>query len=798
MSIPLSRLANQIIPENTVLFFGSGATLDSNAPSVLHLISSFSEKFDIDSSNYNLRDITAIIEEDFSRKKLIDELRIHINRAKPTGSIKNLPLYEWKSIYTTNYDTVVEQSYKYRDKDLIVYSSNHDFTTHNKPLATKYFKLHGTIEKDVAYGDSSRIIISDLDYDHISEYTDNLFKRFESDISDSQLIIIGHSLSDEHIRDIANKAANFSKKIQGNEITLFIFNKDERRAKIWEKRGFQVCFGGLDDLFNELSATLESPAEGTLAKGIFDSVVGLAPTTFTVSDELSRQSNANKMVNGWPASYSDIQENLTFKRDISTELIENILSKASFCFTLLGPSGVGKTTLARAVLLSLSNNGVDCYEHKKDFQLNPSDWLEFAKLLNKEDRHACLLVDDAHLTLRELLRLIEDINTLSISNLSLILTSTKDKWNVRIKNPSYFNRNINHYVNQLSENEIDSLIKVVDRHLDIKKAINSNFDGFSLTEKKRRLKVQCESETFVCLKNIFATESFDDIILKEYASLEEEVQQIYRLVSALEYCGVRVHRQLIIRLLGIGATVIHGYLDRLLDIITEYEINKKEGLYGWKGRHPVITEILTKYKYQDKEELFELIESVIDSISPTYDIEVKTLRDLCNFETGIPSFQDRYEQNRLFRKMISIVPNERIPRHRLISNLVELEEFDGCDSEIKVYEKDFGKRDPTIYRYRVKLKISRAIKTSGLMDEDREAILYQAAEDLVGYIESFPTNRFLLKEMCNLGLIIGGRNDDYSYYDNGLKLLKQAEDILQDPEVTLYITRFERKRLGSL
>lgn len=305
------------------------------------------------------------------------------------------------------------------------------------------------------------------------------------------------------------------------------------------------------------------------------------------------------------------------------------------------------------------------------------------------------------------------------------------------------------------------------------------------------------SETFVCLKNIFATESFDDIILREYAQLDEEIRDIYRLVAALEYCGIRVHRQLIIRLLGIDAITVQHYLQGLADIIYEYIINEKEGVYGWKGRHPVITEILIKYKFDNREELLELIENVIDNISPTYDLEVKSLREICNFETGIPSFPDKYEQNRLYRKIISVVPLERIARHRLIRNLIDLEEYEVCDSEIKIFENDFGSRDTTVCRYKVKLKVQRGLNSKGLMDEDRIAIINQAVDDLRIFIEQNPTNKFLLKEMCLTGLILGNLTNDYFVYEHGLQLLKAAEEITQDPEITSYITSFEKKKLGN-
>ncbi len=794
MSIKLEQLVKRIIPEETILFFGSGATIESNAPSVATIISNLGKDFQIDPQNYTLGEISAIIEEDHSRRDLIDKLKDYLSRTQPIGGIKNLPLYSWKTLYTTNYDTVVEECYRQKNKELNVYASNHDFSARSLPQVTKYYKLHGTIEKDVAYGDSSRIVLTDFDYDEIEEYRDALITKLKSDLIDCHLIIIGYSLNDEHIKKITNEAVKRGRSTGSSKVTLLIYSEDENRAKIWEKRGFEVCFGGISEFFNQM----DNSSHGMLLENLepdntFDTVTSLAPTTKVIFEELVKSSNVNMMVNGSPASYSDIKSNFTFKRDIFNDIKNSITNIEFISYTILGPSGVGKTTLARQLLFSLYNDGFKCFEHRFDYEFNFNDWIEYVKKLIDNNEKAVLLVDDAHSSLNEVMKLIEYLDHRNTKVLSILLTSSKDRWTFRTKNPSYFKNNTNYDIKLLSNSEIDSLINVVENHDSIRKVINSNFDGFTRSEIKRRLKVQCESETFVCLKNIYATEKFDDIILREYASLENEIQEIYRLVSALEYCGVRVHRQLITRLLGIEGKVISRYLDSLIDIVYEYNIDKKEGVYGWKGRHPVITKIIIDYKFHDKSELFDLIERVVDNIIPAYDIEVRSLKELCNFETGIPSLKNKVDQNRLLRKIISMVPNERIPRHRLIRNLVEIDDFENSEAEIKVYENDFGGKDPTIYRYRTKLKVERALKTKGIMDEDRNVILYKAVDELIIYISDFPNNRFLLKEMCILGVIIAQRTGNSEWLEQGLALLKNAEIITQDPEVTSYVSKFERK-----
>ena len=89
---------------------------------------------------------------------------------------------------------------------------------------------------------------------------------------------------------------------------------------------------------------------------------------------------------------------------------------------------------------------------------------------------------------------------------------------------------------------------------------------------------------------------------------------------------------MLIRLLGISAVSISGLLSNLADIVNDYTISEREGLYAWTVRHAVIAAIVSKYKFHDTSEIIRLFEKVIDAISPTYEIEIRTVRELCNIE----------------------------------------------------------------------------------------------------------------------------------------------------------------------
>jgi SIR2-like domain len=97
---------------------------------------------------------------------------------------------------------LIEQCYDRRSKQLDVCSSNFDFGRLTSPSTPKLFKLHGTIEKDVCDGHKSRIILTEADNDQTVDYREFLYDRLKGDLAGARLIIIGHSLADQDIREI--------------------------------------------------------------------------------------------------------------------------------------------------------------------------------------------------------------------------------------------------------------------------------------------------------------------------------------------------------------------------------------------------------------------------------------------------------------------------------------------------------------------------------------------------------------------------------------------------------------------
>jgi hypothetical protein len=427
--------------------------------------------------------------------------------------------------------------------------------------------------------------------------------------------------------------------------------------------------------------------------------------------------------------------------------------------------------------------------------LEIDDWLGVAKTLAHDNKLGLLFVDDAHLHIYELNELIDALVSDNLSSLKVIVVSSRNNWSPRAKTPNFFKTGKEFRLSRLDSDEINRLITLVDNKTEIRQLVEDTFTGFSRDEKRRRLVERCEADMFVCMKNIFASDSFDDIILREFADLPAPCQEIYRYVAALENAGVRVHRQLIIRLLHVAMGQITDILEHLTDIVTEYSIDDKNHIYGWTGRHPVISAIITEYKFSETDAIITLFDRVLDNIVPTYDIEIRSIRELCSLDSGIRRIPDKRIQNRLLRKMISVAPGERVPRHRLIRNLIDIGEFDQALTEIRIFDKDFGNDGP-VARYRINLMVARATRTPKIMPEDRLTILEQAREMAVTAIHRYNFVPRVFGAYCDVGIAIYQQSGRSEVFDDAIRELKEAETRIGDPEVTRLVRRFERLMAG--
>lgn len=793
--VSVEELARSITPSQTVLLLGAGASIPSGAPSARELAADLSRELRGRVVSDDLIETSTILQQRVGRRPVVELVRTRLKPLSPTGGLATIPDYRWAAIYTTNFDQLIERAYRRVGKPLTVIRSNFDWARLERAEGTALFKIHGCISEDSIDGHRAGIVLTEHDYEDHAAYREVLFTRLGADLMSRDVLIVGQSLQDRHLQDAMRSAAN-AKQQHGapGRLLALLYEPDPDRAGLWTSRGFTVAFGGIDEFMRGITTVIEPERESTFWDK--DRLV-LKPTlqvaAIDVDHALGRSPDAARMFNGRAATYADVAAGLTFPRTVAARLMHDLGQPDVRFISVVGVAGVGKTTLARQLLASAARQGIYCWEHPSDYPLSPEDWVDVDQQLQEKDRDGVLLLDDCAPFMAQVNSLVRMLAGRDGARLKLVLTATNAQWRARMEHPALFSKGVVHRPSELSREDIDALVRLVAEQPVIRQLVDAAFARLSPSEQRRRLRDRARADMYVCLKNVFASEGLDDILLREMADLDVGQQDTYRYVAALEAAGGRVHRQLILRLLPIPADEIGERLRGLEGIVDEYEVDAEEGWYRWATRHELIAQTIARYSYSDQDELFALLKNAIDNLNPAIYLELRSLREMCNSDWGIAALSDGAQQLVLYERMTEIAPGERVPRHRIIRKLLDLHDIDGATQAIRIAEETV-RLDPPLSRYKVRLALLRAEVTPGILASNRLAILRNAVTLARDGIRRFPDDRLAFAIYADLGVAIGERSGDTTVLDDALREMLAAYDRILDPAMEADIERFQRHR----
>lgn len=784
----LERHLRGINPSKTGLIVGAGAAVTSGAPLGAELAQYIRDALAPgETIADDLAELGSIVEQRSSRKELMDCVRARLASLSPDQALVTLASYRWTTIYSTNYDQLIESAHAAANAPIAIVRSHFDWENAHATGATILFKIHGCVTQDRAYGDRASMILTLEDYDSAEKYRELVYGRLKLELAGRDTWIIGHSLRDRDLQSLVLDAIRLQRESGApGRIHLLVSEYDEERATVWRARGLHtVARGSINDFVYCLSrshqpndALPRAPAHGAPALPH-----QLTACTIRVAPDPARR-NPRRLYAGATATYDDISAGLTFPRDSEARLIaSNRLVRV-----ITGAAGLGKSTLARRIASAQHSVSGTAFEHRPEYPFDPLAWMAYEAELRRAGATAVLLIDNCTPFLRQINRLMQRLP--HDSHLRLILTAETSVWRIRQKDPRLFSEGTEECLGALSRKEVRALRDLVLSVPALKELVDREFVDASYAEQEHILWRKCSADMFVCLKVLFSSDSLDEILLREFAGIEEPFSNIYRTTAAVEAAGGLPHRQMILRLTGLSPSLIEGSLDVLEGVIEEHEQEASRGIYLWYTRHEVIARTLTKYKYSDAEEFRTLLLRIIQSANPTYFEEARTLREMCNSRSGIRALPERSHRLELYRAIVESMPTERVARHRLVSELLEAGSLGEAEGELKRSVEEVG-LDPPLQRFRVRLLVVRS-RADGLQESDRRALLKFALREAELGIEEFADNKyqyFVAADVAEEWFRLTGERGLLEWAK--LKLSAAAEEIL-DPELSDRIAHLGR------
>ncbi len=255
MKIP-GELRSSIFSGNCVLFVGSGASTEADAPSAQEIARELSRRYlHGQHQDEPLSKIAAYIEADpkQGRKLVVDYLMNRLSRLQPSKTHLLLPKFDWAAIYTTNYDTLLEQTYAKIGIKCKSIRSSRDLTadTNDKSHYVMVSKLHGCISKP--FSEETPLVITEDDYYSAANNRKAILRQLEVHRYRSIFLFIGYSFSDLDLSqiwfDVAKELGEFS---QG-AYALWP-NCSEAQRLMWRSRHVELIDAGFREFMKELSS----------------------------------------------------------------------------------------------------------------------------------------------------------------------------------------------------------------------------------------------------------------------------------------------------------------------------------------------------------------------------------------------------------------------------------------------------------------------------------------------------------------------------------------------------------------
>ncbi len=255
------RLIRLVREEKVSLFIGAGFSIEAHAPSVRDLCNAILSQIDDEQlrdahKNDGLAELSNFYVEDVccgSRNSLIDLLGGLFDfipaKMDDHQALANIPHFH--NIFTTNYDTLLEDSFDKKDRQVIRKDIDCAYLDNAKPV--KIFKIHGD------FVNQDFVVITSKDYESFFKRNPNpqMWSIVMREFLTKHILFIGYSLADDNIISIIR---TISKTINKNQKEMYLIAPGINKRKQGQLRKMQVHYydAVAKDFLTELTNALKA------------------------------------------------------------------------------------------------------------------------------------------------------------------------------------------------------------------------------------------------------------------------------------------------------------------------------------------------------------------------------------------------------------------------------------------------------------------------------------------------------------------------------------------------------------
>ncbi|HBB9961615.1 TPA: SIR2 family protein [Vibrio parahaemolyticus] len=768
-------LRNFVLEGKVILFLGSGASLGARKaggeemPSADSLRDLLASKFLDDSWKKNsLSEVAEIAISQADPVTVQSYIRDIFLGFSPAEFHKKIPKFRWASIYTTNYDLLVESSYQesteakqdlipiHRDTDRI------DSLIKDPSNQLAYTKLHGCINK-ISEQDLPLILTPDQYVTH-KDGRASLFKRIIDQGATKPILFIGHSLSDPDIREVMHEIANITSSRPRYWALMYDFR--EQHKSFWESKRITLIKGSFEEFINELNNSISNveigferrktvhPIESKFISNesyltdeslrVLDNPLSYIYSNMLIEDNCKPDLFYHGYSNGW----APIQQELDVRRKLTDEILsETILAEESEritqveVFNISGSAGSGKSVILKRLAFDSS---VDyermCLFWDSSEKLDVRAILEIAE---KVGERVFLFIDKASSHVNDLLRLIERFKKANLP-ISCFIAERTNIWNTECT-PLHRYVTETYEVRKLSPREINDLLDKLEHHKCL--GVLANLDRKKqVSEFTNRL----DRQLLVALHEATMAKSFEEIIQDEFDNIaDRKAQLIYRTVCIMNQFGVPVRAGIINRIHSVSFQDFKEIFFEPLENV----LHVKEELHGdvfYEARHPSIAEMVFSHALSTDDERFNSYMSLIQSLDIGFSSDRTAFRELIKYKHLSSVFQNPEDIEKIYSTCSKVCGDDDYyyQQFAIFYMRSKKQRFSLAEKYLSM-AKEFGRHNSSIDHTWAELELLKASKATGL---ERDRLYNKAARLALEASKSSSDSSYGHATLCKISI----------------------------------------------
>jgi len=663
------EVAKKIKDRECVLFLGAGCSLESDAPSSKTLYNIIIKKF-VGKSGF-AADLTKAFDiacgrDEIKRPDVEAFLWDILGKRKPNRGHEIMRQFWWPAIFTTNYDTLVEDAFRSTDRasELYpVYSLANDEIVLNNPNILPLFKLFGCISTVKRPRSQSKLplILTTKDFVNFRKDREWMLDVLIRLRSSKTWLFIGYSFSDGVILNLLNELQGTSAWKYQPKCYVVLPDATEKDRVYLEtykldliSDTFTNFFLKLDEKYTALERRLlfsrEIPAvpciKGTEIKDIDPKLrLDMNSQFELLDDHLIERDSAELLFMGYKPSWGDIAQDKAIHRKEEEEIREKIQNdlcdpeEKPKLYILAAAAGAGKSTILKQIGFYFYKEGLPvlCLRPYSKWKVET-----FEKISQLFGQRLLILVDDGHLCYQEAKSLFYKLKAINVPN-TMIIGLRKGDYNILAGRRQPFEDVepdfiLSHEIKDYYE--MRNLILTLESKGFIKFDTIHNVDYWI-----DHFKQKSDCVLLVIMMEATRKKRFDEIVIEEYDSLKGSVaQKAYAYICATHKYGIPLKQELLVPALDCDWEIFLREIRSGQAELTIIEQDTEQTGVIYQSRHTLIARKVAESLYDTPIHLTEVMECIIRSAYPNDKIQERIVLDLLRNEElayDLNSFENR-------------------------------------------------------------------------------------------------------------------------------------------------------------